>query len=212
MKDLIASPPAVWQESIAKTVTFIVTENCQLRCHYCYLVGKNSHNKMNFDVAKQTIDYLVDHRGSFPEKSIVWDFIGGEPFLEIDLIDAICEYTKKKLSGTDHPWRDSYRYSITTNGILYGTDRVQDFIHRNRKDLSIGVTIDGTPAKHNMHRVYPNGAGSYDDTARNIPLWIKQFPVASTKVTVSHEDLPYIKESVLHLYDIGIKHVSINVV
>jgi uncharacterized protein len=43
-------------------------------------------------------------------------------------------------------------------------------------------------------------------------LWIEQFPVASTKVTVSHDDLPYIKESVLHLYKLGIRHVSINVV
>ena len=30
-----------WQEARAKTVTMIVTENCQLRCRYCYLVGKN---------------------------------------------------------------------------------------------------------------------------------------------------------------------------
>jgi sulfatase maturation enzyme AslB (radical SAM superfamily) len=58
---------------------------------------------------------------------------------------------------------------VTTNGILYGSEKVQDFIRRNRPDLSIGVTIDGTPRKHNMHRVYPSGKGSYDDTARNIP-------------------------------------------
>ena len=31
-------------------------------------------------------------------------------------------------------------------------------------------------------------------------------------MTVAGDDLPYIKESVLHLYDTGIRHVSINVV
>jgi uncharacterized protein len=212
MKKNIASPPAVWQGSTAKTATFVVTEDCQLRCRYCYLVGKNSRNRMTFDIAKRTTDYLVENRGLFPDKAIVWDFIGGEPFLEIDLIDRICDYTREKMAHEGHPWLRNHRFSLTTNGILYGTEKVQSFILKNRPDLSIGVTIDGTQQKHDMHRVYPSGKGSYEDTARNIPLWIEQFPVASTKVTVASDDLAFIRESVLHLYSIGIKHVSINVV
>ncbi|MBP1747878.1 MAG: radical protein [Deltaproteobacteria bacterium] len=212
MEKTIAAPPAIWQESIAKTVTFVVTEDCQLRCHYCYLVGKNSRNKMSFDIAKRTIDHLVENRDLFPDKAVVWDFIGGEPFLEVDLIDRICDYAREKMAREEHPWLHNYRFSLTTNGILYGTEKAQYFIRKNRSDLSIGVTIDGTPQKHDMHRVYPSGKGSYNDTASNIPLWIEQFPVASTKVTVASDDLPYIRESVLHLYAIGIKHISINVV
>ena len=29
-----------WGEGTAKNITFIVTEDCQLRCKYCYLHGK----------------------------------------------------------------------------------------------------------------------------------------------------------------------------
>ena len=47
---------------------------------------------------------------------------------------------------------------------------------------------------------------------RNIPLWLKQFPDAGTKVTISSADIPYITESVLHLYSLGIHQVNINVV
>ena len=54
--------------------------------------------------------------------------------------------------------------------------------------------------------------GSYDDVVKNIPLWLKQFPEASTKVTISSADIPYIVESVLHLYSLGIKEVNINCV
>lgn len=212
MKKNIAKAPAVWQGSAAKTVTFVVTEDCQLRCHYCYLVGKNSKNRMSFDAARRSIDYIIGNGGIFSEKSIIWDFIGGEPFLEVDLIDEICDYIKVRLRSQGHPWLDSHRFSLTTNGILYGSEKVQRFIKKNLPDLSIGVTIDGTPRKHDMHRVYPSGKGSYSDTARNIPLWLEQFPVASTKVTVASDDLPYIRESVLHLYGIGIKHININVV
>jgi uncharacterized protein len=208
----VAKQPAVWQASSAKTVTLIVTEDCQLRCHYCYLVGKNSKNKMSFEIARKSIDYLIENRDLFPDKSIVWDFIGGEPFLEIELIDQICEYIKIKLQMEAHPWLDSYRFSLTSNGILYHNEKVQEYINKNLANLSIGITIDGTPQKHDLHRVYPSGQGSYADTVKNIPLWLKQFPVGNTKVTVASADLPYIYESVLHLYDIGIMHVSINVV
>jgi uncharacterized protein len=212
MNKNIAKPPAPWQESRAKTVTFVVTEDCQLRCRYCYLADKNSKNKMTFDIARRSVDYLIENRELFPEVSIIWDFIGGEPFLEIDLIDRISDYITMELRRQRHPWLESYRFSLTTNGILYNSDEVQRFIKKNRDNLSIGVTIDGTPRKHNMNRVYPSGKGSYHDTAKNIPLWLKQFPVGSTKVTVSSDDLLYVKESVLHLYRIGVRHISINVV
>ena len=54
--------------------------------------------------------------------------------------------------------------------------------------------------------------GSYDDVVKNIPLWLSQFPHAGTKVTISSADLPYIKDSVLHLYSLGIHEVNINCV
>lgn len=54
--------------------------------------------------------------------------------------------------------------------------------------------------------------GSYEDVVKNIPLWLEQFPGAGTKVTISSADIPYIKESVLHLYSLGIHEVNINCV
>ncbi|NTU96767.1 MAG: radical SAM peptide maturase, CXXX-repeat target family [Chlorobiaceae bacterium] len=212
MSETIARPPAVWQESVAKTVTFMVTEDCQLRCGYCYFSGKNSHGRMPFEIAAKSVDYLLFHPEIFNEKAVVWDFIGGEPFLEIDLVDRICDYITERQEALEHPWKENFRFSFTTNGILYGSEKVQAFIRKNLPNLSIGVTIDGTPEKHDMHRIYPSGKGSYADTASNIPLWLSQFPGGSTKVTVSSPDIPFIAESVLHLYSMGIRHVSINVV
>ena len=54
--------------------------------------------------------------------------------------------------------------------------------------------------------------GSYADVVKNIPLWLQQFPDGATKVTISSADIPYIKESVLHLYSLGIHEVNINCV
>lgn len=202
-----------WQNGMAKTITFIVTKDCQLACKYCYLVGKNSKERMSWEVAKESIDYILDREDEFREESVIWDFIGGEPFLEIDLIDKICDYLKAEMYRRDHHWFDSYRFSFSSNGINYHDDKVQQFIKKNHSHLSIGITIDGTELKHDLNRVYKHsGKGLYKDVVKNIPLWLEQFPGAATKVTISSPDIPYIKESVLHLYSLGIKEVNINCV
>jgi uncharacterized protein len=201
-----------WQEGRAKTVTFIVTEDCQLRCRYCYLAGKNKARKMTFEVARATIDYLLRERDQFREPAIIWDFIGGEPFLEIDLIDRICDYAKLRMYEAGHPWFDNYRFSFSTNGLSYGKEKIQRYIAKNKRHLSVGISIDGTRRKHDSQRVFPNGKGSYDQVAKAIPLWLKQFPDAATKATISHDDLPFIKESVAHLFALGIRNVNMNVV
>lgn len=211
-----------WKSGMAKTVTFIVTKDCQLACKYCYLVGKNSKERMTWEIAKQAIDYVLDREEEFREESVIWDFIGGEPFLEIELIDKICDYIKIEMFRRNHHWFDSFRFSFSTNGINYHTDKVQKFIEKNKNHLSIGITIDGTKAKHDLNRIWKTKdgfspkpeeeKGSYDDVVKNIPLWLEQFPNAATKVTISSTDIPYIKESVLHLYSLGIKEVNINCV
>lgn len=204
---------STWQAGRAKSITFIVTKDCQLACKYCYLVGKNAKERMTWEVARQAIDYILSREEEFREESVVWDFIGGEPFLEIDLIDRICDYLKIEMFRRGHHWFDSYRFSFSTNGINYHEEKVQRFIEKNLHHLSIGITIDGTRRKHDLNRVYrTTGRGSYEDVVRNIPLWLRQFPDAATKVTISSPDIPYIKESVLHLYSLGIREVNINCV
>lgn len=212
--DLIKNSREEWQSGIAKSITFIVTKDCQLACKYCYLVGKNAEERMSWDVAKKAIDYILSHEDEFAEESVVWDFIGGEPFLEIDLIDKICDYLKIEMFRLDHHWFNSYRFSFSTNGLNYHTEQVQRFIKKNINHLSIGITIDGTKQKHDLNRIYKGDGerGSYDDVVRNIPLWLEQFPYSSTKVTICSEDIPYIKESVVHLFELGIHEVNINCV
>lgn len=202
-----------WKSGASKTITFIVTKDCQLACKYCYLVGKNSKERMSFEIAKKAVDYILSHEDEMPEESVVFDFIGGEPFLEIDLIDKICDYIKTEMFRLNHHWFNSFRFSFSTNGINYHEEKIQNFIKKNHNHLSIGITIDGTEQKHDLNRIYKvSSKGSYSDVVRNIPLWLKQFPNAATKVTVSSPDIPYIAESVIHLYSLGIHEVNINCV
>lgn len=222
MNDIIKKSDTGWLGGLAKNITFIVTKDCQLACKYCYLVGKNEKERMSFMVAKNAIDYILSNINETSEEGVIWEFIGGEPFLEIDLIDKICDYLKTEMFRRNHHWFNSYRFSFSTNGINYHTEKVQNFIKKNASHLSIGITIDGTQRKHDLNRIWKTKdsfspkpeeeKGSYEDVVRNIPLWLEQFPNGGTKVTISSADIPYIKESVLHLYSLGIHEVNINCV
>ena len=209
---IIKESSKAWNDGISKSITFIVTKDCQLVCGYCYLIGKNKNERMSFEIAQKAIDYILTNKQLFNDEAVVFDFIGGEPFMEIDLIDQVCDYIKVKMFELDHPWFNAFRFNFSTNGLMYNDARVQKYIKKNASHLSIGITIDGTKQKHDLQRVYPNGKGSYDDVVKNIPLWLEQFPGSATKVTIGSDDIPYIKESVLHLYSLGIKDVNINVV
>ena len=51
-----------------KTITFIVTKDCQLACKYCYLIGKNNKERMTWDVAKKAVDYILAHEDDFQDE------------------------------------------------------------------------------------------------------------------------------------------------
>lgn len=191
-------------------ISFIVTKDCQLRCKYCYLVGKSSGHVMTHDVAFKAIDYFLQSTDYFKEPSVVFEFIGGEPLLEIELISDIMEYTIEEMKRLNHIWCKHFKIGITTNGLLYSSRKVQTFIEKYKEQLEIRISIDGTKTKNDLNRIFPNGQGSYDKLIPAISLWRQQFDSLSTRMTISHDDLPYIYDSVVHLISLGISRIDMN--
>jgi len=190
--------------------TFVVTENCNLACKYCYEVRKNKKSNMSLETAFKAADFMIDKVSD--KSQLVLDFIGGEPLLEIDLIDKVCDYIKLRLYEEKHPWFGNYIIQLSTNGVLYGTEKVQNFIKKNINCLNVSISIDGLKEKHDLQRVKWDGTGSYDDIIKNVPLWIEQFPEGGTKVTFASDDLKFLKDSMIHLNELGIQRVEANVV
>ncbi|MDE6993978.1 MAG: radical SAM peptide maturase, CXXX-repeat target family, partial [Lachnospiraceae bacterium] len=177
---------------------------------YCYITHKASNKRMNFDTAKRFIDYILTADIRFAEEVII-EFFGGEPMIEMDLVDQISDYFKKRAYELNHPWSWRYRFNFATNGVNYGSPEVQAYIRKNYGKVSIGISIDGTREKHDLNRVFPDGSGSYAAIEKNIPLWISQFS-PSTKMTFASADLKYLKDSVIDLWDHGVTDVAANVV
>lgn len=142
-------------------ITLCVSNDCNLRCKYCYAQGGSfgvKRDLMSLEVAKRFVSFCKDSFDSI--SSIV--FFGGEPLLNIDVIEYVCEsisqfYESKNVKTPD--------FCIVTNGTILN----KSVLNLIRKYICrITVSIDGPKILHDSNRVYVNGTGSYEDVVKFI--------------------------------------------
>jgi len=198
-----------------RVITFQVTEACNLQCTYCYQTCK-SGKRMSLETAKKFVDYLLSDEGDYINtgntKAIVLDFIGGEPLLEIDLIDRICDYWLERCIELHHPWGCNYQLSICSNGVLYFDEQVQTFLRKHRGKVGFAISIDGDKALHDRCRVFPDGSGSYDIAAAAAQHYMAHYGVLGSKITICPENLPYLSQAIQHFIDMDYRDIAANCV
>ena len=198
-------------------ITFQITENCNLNCSYCYQINK-THNVMNFEIAKKFIDLLIENNKNTQQylntelcKGVILEFIGGEPLLEIDLIDQIIQYFRTKTILYNHPWQNNWRISICSNGTLYFDPKFQDFLKKYNDVLSFCISIDGDKKLHDNCRKFPDGSGSYNmaiKASRHYrKYWNKDI---GTKMTLSPEHIQYMSDAVINLINENYNTIPLN--
>lgn len=200
-----------------KNITVVTNEDCNFACTYCYQTCKTS-NRLTKDTAKKIVDFILDddklngYASSKESQCVILDFIGGEPLLNIEVIDYLVDYFKFQATIKDHPWALNHMISMSSNGSLYSQPKVQEFLKKNERHVSLGISVDGTKELHDSCRVYHNGKGTYDDVMRNVELWKQNRGSVTTKLTIAPENLPYLSEAILHLFNEGFDTVAANVV
>lgn len=139
-------------------VTVCVSNDCNLRCRYCYAQGGNYgsvRTLMSKGEATKFIDFCCKHYDKID--NIL--FFGGEPLLNHHIISFICSSFKQKVSEGVFPLPT---FSIITNGTICTPEVISLF--RNHIS-SVTVSIDGPKIINDTNRIFPNGAGSYDKIA-----------------------------------------------
>lgn len=175
---------------------------------------------MSFDVAKKFIDIIlnpdpqsaeyIDSRNSI---ACIIEFIGGEPFLAIDLIEQIVNYFIEQIIIQDHPWQYNYRIDICSNGTLYFTPKVQAFLKKYKNHLSFNISIDGNKELHDACRIFPDGSGSYDIAMAAVQDWINNKDGhMGSKMTLAPQNIIYTKDAVIGLIKNGYHEINLNCV
>ena len=202
---------------MTRTVTFQVTDACNLQCSYCYQINKGTR-VMSWKTAKRFVDFLLeaDETNTYINPTIspaiVIDFIGGEPFMAIELIDKICTYFEQRCIELDHPWLTRHMFSICSNGTLYFTPAVQKFLQKFKSRLSFSVTIDGNKELHDSCRVFPDGRPSYDLAVAAAQDWMNRGGYMGSKITIAPGNIEYISEALKHMVSLGYNEINANCV
>lgn len=187
--------------------------------HNCYQINKQTH-MMSFDTAKRFADMILDARiDTNPYLSIeespgiVFEFIGGEPFMNIDLIQQISDYIVDKMIRENHPWRHKFMFSICSNGVAYMDEKVQAYMHKYKYNISFSISIDGNKELHDSCRIFPDGSGSYDVAMAGVRHYREHFNgKMGSKMTMAPGNITYVFEAVKNLIENEYDEIFLNCV
>jgi uncharacterized protein len=114
---------------------------------------------MTSDTAFKIVDFALAQSNNGHPVQI--NFFGGEPFLCLDLMREVADYTlqcavQKQLDVT---------LGVTTNGTLLGDDAMAFLIDYG---VDLCISLDGPANIHDHQRVYPDGSGTFKDVMGNL--------------------------------------------
>lgn len=142
-------------------ITLCVSNDCNLRCKYCYAQGGNYGEQRTFmqeSTARQFVAFCIRE---FKKVNRIL-FFGGEPFLNWRVIKTVCELFKKVCAKSHFPLPI---FTVITNGTVYNKE-IFDII---RQHISlVTISIDGKKEINDANRVYTSGKGTYQAIDRFI--------------------------------------------
>ena len=177
-----------------KILSLNLTEQCNLRCIYCYQNERRNSKKysMPFDVATAAIEDHLTKDDEF--KKLIIQFIGGEVFLCWSLVRDLINWTIER----NQNWKKKYVFFIDTNGTLLN-DEIKTWLYERRKNVIVGLSLDGTPEAHNLNR-----SGSYSRIVQHLSFFAKTWPSQPVKMTISPQTIPMIFDGIIHIMRQGL--------
>lgn len=189
-------------------VELSITEQCNLRCSYCYY--RETHGKrcavMSDEVMEAAVRLAVKKSIEIQDTFLNITFFGGEPLLRMDFIKKTVEFTKKLIVANISKLRKDYGilFAVNTNGTLL-TDDIIDYL--KREHFIVCLSLDGPEKKHNISRVYSDGKGSFAAIKPFLPTLIEMNAETLSVVTPRH--VKGLADSVKWLFKQGFKSVSV---
>jgi uncharacterized protein len=133
-------------------MTLLLTEDCTMRCRYCYANGGKSSRSMPWGTIAGVIDCLFDNAVALHRDRVSVTFHGGDVSAVWPLFVATREYLHSK----EQALGIRVETSLGTNGLLDPEQRSWLTRHIDGATLS----LDGPPDIHDALRRTPAGAGT----------------------------------------------------
>ena len=136
---------------------FVVTTSCNMSCVYCQANNgeKCSDLYMNYEIAENAVDIALQS----PTKYLTFEFQGGEPLLNFDVMKHIVEYAECKKGN------HIIEYNIVSNLTLIADEIINFFVQYK---FGVSTSLDGSKALHNINRPFKGGGETYDKVSQAI--------------------------------------------
>lgn len=133
-----------------KSLILRITEQCNLRCAYCY-AGRGGIGHMTEETALRAVALCCPEGGSLRIQ-----LTGGEPLLNLEVMEAVSAFGK----ATNR----QLRLAVQTNGTLLTPETCRKL---SAMKCAVGVSLDGL-LESNRCRAFPDGTSSFTAALQGI--------------------------------------------
>jgi uncharacterized protein len=184
-----------------------ISHDCNLRCLYCYGSGGSYGGKrklMTINKAKEIIDYWFKYL-NIDSENISVAFFGGEPLMNKKVLIFSVNYINKLLKK----YNRYANYVMTTNGTILD-DELFTFFKENA--FKVTISIDGGKKIQDFNRPFVSGKGSFNTVAKTIKTLRQSYHGLVGRLTLTHNNVYYFKDSVEELWKTGITNINYDIV
>ena len=176
---------------------FVVTKNCNFNCVYCQAgnLSENCKLIMSKEIAKKAVDIALQS----PSEKMTFEFQGGEPLLNYDIIKFIIEYTNEKKG------EKQIDYCVVSNLTKINNEMIKFFKENN---VAISTSIDGNRELQNINRPYAKH-DSYYETIKGLKLLKSNGLNVGAIQTTTRYSLDKYKEIVDEYIQLGFKNIFV---
>jgi uncharacterized protein len=142
----------------ANSAVLLLTNQCQLRCTYCYAAaGEQPRQELSLEVGQAAIDFVCRQAEAQGLPSFEVSFHGGgEPTAAWSVLRRCTEYAQRKPVPA--------RISLTSNALWSAAQCEWVIDHVN----NLTVSMDGQPATQNLQRPRSSGRASAPGVLRSL--------------------------------------------
>jgi uncharacterized protein len=172
--------PLSREEPQILTVWLHVTNECNLRCHYCYIY--KTHEYMPNEVGRRSVDAILRSAQKRHIKIVQLKYAGGEASLHMMSVIALHDYAVQQAS----------EYGITVSAVMLSNGVVlsqQSIEALKARQIAVTISLDGLGSYHDGERPLIGGQGSSKYVLRTIDRLLANMLIPSLSVTVSLRNL-----------------------
>ncbi len=142
----------------------ITTLRCNQSCAYCH-ASRTDMDAQGTDMSLETAKLAVDHVMQSPSPYLCFEYQGGEPTVNMDVIKFCVEYSREKNKYE----KKTLDHSLVTN-MTYMTRENADWLLAN--DVLLCTSLDGPAHVHDRNRGW---AGNKNAAYAHVTKWMDYF-------------------------------------